>query len=197
MAVRSAVLTRDDPHAGGDRRLVHVEPAAPLDDSIHLSPFARGTPCVAGGSLFHRESGVRALRRQFGVPEAPTTHFSTGSSAAPVLKPTSARRRGPIFMALGWSGKGHESLLGNCGLPASILGHAEDMRRAGAIDPGPRTQSSSLPIRPAVCLLLCLSGPFLLPPPSPLRLRARRSSPGRYPVRHQRRRGYPSPRSSP
>jgi hypothetical protein len=32
---------------------------------------------------------------------------------APVLKPTSARRRGPIFMASGWPGKGHEPLLGN------------------------------------------------------------------------------------
>jgi hypothetical protein len=50
-------------------------------------------------------------------------------------------------------------------------------------DPGPRAQSSSLPIRPAVCLWLCLSGPFV-PPPSPLRLRARRSSPGRCPAKH-------------
>ncbi len=39
LLVRKATTLSGDSHARGERRLVHVEPAAPFDDSFHLSPF--------------------------------------------------------------------------------------------------------------------------------------------------------------
>src|SRR5215204_2677824 len=75
LLVRRATTLSGDLHARGDRRLVHVEPTAPFDYSIHLSLSLRPeTSSAAGRSLFRRESGVRALRQQFGVPEAPASH---------------------------------------------------------------------------------------------------------------------------
>src|SRR5215208_169451 len=81
-------------HVGGHRRLVHVERTAAFDNSVHLPLRARITFLSAEGSLLAKSLMyvLSPNNREFGVPEALTSHLESGSLVALSKADVSLRR---------------------------------------------------------------------------------------------------------
>jgi hypothetical protein len=107
LAVPPAVPARD-PHARGDRRLVHVQPGDPLDEPVHLLLPPRHRHRRRPEEPHHAASRLRARSNNSGCPRLPRPTDKRAHSTK--AKPTSPGDHATLSCA-GVARQGHGSLI--------------------------------------------------------------------------------------